>query len=145
MSASEVESGEETTQGLTQQSEDLFGASVDNSSQASTASIEVTPKKHALKTNTPNLSPGVKRYRVPRQCPDCSAKFANSVTWMIHTFSNCKDKSAAKAADNPIVYDYTTLHKHRDSFIQIVGFVLGVHTVLCTSDRRYLLRLTLAS
>ena len=67
MSGSEADSGDDTTQGATQLSEDVYDASVDNSSQAS---IEVTPKKHALKVSTLNLSPGVKRYRVPRQCPD---------------------------------------------------------------------------
>ena len=71
------DSGEETTQQLSQ---DVLSAAVNNSSQASTASIEVTPKKNALKFESPELSPGVKRYRTPRKCKDCAGEFLNSVT-----------------------------------------------------------------
>ena len=42
------------------------------------------------------------------------------------------------------IYQVTRTHTHKDSLIQIVGFVLGIHAIIETGDRKYLLRATLS-
>ena len=130
------ESGEETQ--ISQAIE------LNSQSQISQGSIEVTPKKNPLRHKKQAISPDIKRYRTPKKCKDCNKEFTNSMLWMIHSFSKCKGKSATIAADFPIVSDFTTIHNHKDSNIQIVGFVLAVHTPIETGERKYMLRATLA-
>ena len=109
---------------------------------------QITPKR-ALplkrKRQGSGMSPGlVKRLNTEQICGKCGFTCQHSLIWRLHKYKQCDAKRSNAKAEAEICSDFSKLSRFKDESCQLVCYVVAVHSVIMTGNRRYLLRATLA-